>query len=148
MGTGHGQNAKGRAFQGWGVSPPSSRPAGLSQVSCPPGSSPLTAPAEGPVCSAAPPCLLAAPSLLSSGLGLVGPEVRASWVLAAPLHALQTLPNAPRVWGWCPEAAASWVLAAPLHALQTLPKGSSSERATCFLLDSTLSRTATRHLRE
>lgn len=54
----------------------------------------------------------------------------------------------PQVWGWCPEVAASWVLAAPLHALQTLPKGSSSERATCFLLDSTLSRTATRHARE
>ena len=28
MGTGHGQNVKGRVIQGWGVSPPSSHPAG------------------------------------------------------------------------------------------------------------------------
>ena len=96
MGTGHGQNFKGRAFQGWGVSPPSSHPAGWSQVSCPPGSRPHAAPTEWPVCSAAPRICSLPPLCCSSGLGLVpwGHCLRGP---GGSLHALQTLPKGPHL---------------------------------------------------
>ena len=86
------------------------------------------------------------------------------------------LSAAPRGWGWCPEVAASGVLVAPYTlyklspvllgagagALRSLPLGSwwlptrftispqrsSSERGTCFLLDSAPSRTLTPRVRE
>lgn len=146
MGQAMGRMPKEEPFQGWGsLLPAPPQQAYLKSVVrwIQPSHS---SPAEGPVCSAARRTCSLSPSLLSSGLGLVGPEVRASWVLAAPRHALQTLPQCPRGLGLVPLRPLppkSWQL--PLHALQTLPKGSSSERATCFLLDSTLSRTATRH---
>lgn len=104
-------------------------------------------PAEGPVCSAAPPCLLAAPPLCCPqvwGWWALRSVPPGSWRLPYTLYKLSPMLLGSGAGALGPLPPGSWQLP---YMLQTLPKGPHRRRATCFLLDGTLSRTATRHLR-